>query len=116
MQNPIPFVKEKFEQGKAIIADKAAKAGAACADFIEEHPGLVMPILSGVITVASIIGSAAKNAQEKRDEQCLVEDDITGEKLKTRHPLTNDEILLLGEYMENGVGKGKALKSMKLLK
>lgn len=80
--------------------------------FIVKNPMLIAPLAS------IIIGgfTALTNGGEKRYDKCKVEDDLTGEEFIVKHPLTNDEILELGDRMVGGFPKGRALEDMGLLK
>ena len=80
--------------------------------FIAKNPMLIMPLASLFVgCIGAVTGGGAK-----RYESCKVEDDVTGENLITKHPLTNDEILELGDRMNEGIPKGRALDDMGLLR
>ena len=105
--------KENFwVRGKKWIGEKIEKT----AQFFTEYPILVMPVMSGIgMIVGGIAKAAYTNAQERYDSY-RVEDDVTGEEFVVSHPLSNDEILELGDRMIDGQWKGAALDDMGLLK
>ena len=117
MEETVEYKEEYLEKSRWIKAKKWVKDKVdKTMTFFTENPMLVMPILSGV---GMLIGGAVKIATSggnTRYEACLVEDDVTGEELLTKHPLTNDEILELGERMIDGQPKGAALDDMGLLR
>ena len=84
--------------------------------FFGEHPEVVMPILSGLGMLTSGVVMYANKKEKDSVDACLVEDDVTGLNFRTRHSLTNAEILELGDRMIDGQTKGNALNDMGLLK
>ena len=99
----------RWIKAKKWVGDKAKKIS----KIFTDDPMLIMPVLSGV---GMILGGIVKAAEGRQDDRCLVEDDVTGEDFRTKHPLTNSEILELGERMIDGQPKGAALDDMGLLK
>lgn len=80
--------------------------------YLAENPNCVIPLVSIVFGGFNLLMSSAN----KRNNNCWVVDNITKEKFLTKHPLTNGEILELGERMNDGELKGEALSNMGLLK
>lgn len=79
-----------------------------------KNPGLIVPMLIGGFTfISGLVNMVSGNDQL---EHCLAEDDRTGEKLLTKQPLTNAQILELGDRMDEGLSKGEALRDMGLLR
>lgn len=85
-------------------------------DVALENPQISLTILSGL---GMLVAGGAKmllGSGNNKQDKCRVQDDVTEEYFVTTHPLTNDEILELGERMVDGESKGKALKDMGVLK
>lgn len=109
-------LKEKAIEVKDQVIQKAKDVKEKAIRFVEENPGLIIPILSGAGMLVSGVLAAANGKTDEREKMCLVEDDITGQNFKTIRPMTNSEILELGERMVDGQTKGDALNTMGLLK
>lgn len=106
------FIKEKYESAKEtmkIIKEETGK-------FIGEHPEVIVPIVSSAFALYVGATSLAKSNERDRIRACEVEDDITGLKFLTDHPMTNSEIMELGDRMTDGQTKGAALNEMGLLR
>ena len=101
------FVKEKTDAVKGKI-DK----------FNEDHPDVhvIVSALSVPLAITVVTGIASNMIEAGANDALLVEDDITGLDFKTKHPMTNKEILELGDRMSVGQSKGDALNEMGLLK
>lgn len=112
MNEKIENMKEKAKEKVEVLKTKVEKG----AKFVAENSWMVMPVLSGLGTLAITIMGVSKDKKAKYNQACLVKDDISGLKFKTTHPLTNHEIMELGERMNNGQSKGEALDEMELLK
>lgn len=104
--------KEKMKQAK----EKAVHIKNETVEFFEENPGLFIPMITGVGLLLGAVTGVASNHAEDWIESHQVEDDVTGLNFRTKHPLTNAEILELGNRMNDGQGKGAALEEMGLLK
>ena len=110
-------IKAKAKNLKDSAKEKAVNAKEKVGKFFEEHE----EVTSGLITfgctvlpgIVAVIGGAIGG---RNPEACLVEDDVTGLDFKTKHPMTNKEILELGDRMIDGQSKGDALNEMGLLK
>ena len=100
-------IKRKWEKAK----EKAKDFG----QFVKENPQVVPMILSGF---GMLVGGGVRliAGSGKNNESCMIKDDVTGCEFKTKHPLTNDEILELGDRMIDGEWKGQALQEMGVLK
>lgn len=84
--------------------------------YLSENPGAMVPLIGAlgqIIGAGAAIYSASAN---KRSKVYFSKDDVTGEKYKLVHELTNDEILELSSRMIDGDSKGEALEMMGLLK
>ena len=101
-------VNEVVEKGK----EKLKKIGG----FFGEHPETIPASIMFGLSVITAIAGAARGSSQKQLERCKVEDDVTGLDFLTTHPMTNGEILELGERMIDGQPKGDALADMGLLK
>ena len=102
-------VKEKFEKGK-----KKAKN---MAQVIEKNPDIGARLAACVGT--SIIGLLymVKNAADRREAECRVDDIFLGCEWKTTHPLDNDELMELTRRLyEENQSKGQALSEMQVLR
>lgn len=111
-ENIFEKAKKKFGEFKA----KAKEFGGKVVDKALEHPEITLPFIVGLGSMAIGGAKAIANAGEKQLERCMVEDDVTGLKYLTDHPLNNDEILELSEKMVDGQTKGEALNDMGVLK
>lgn len=80
-------------------------------EFLTKNPMVIMPAASILLGLFKIAMSGGGNG-----DKYLVEDEVTGEKLKVTHRLTNDEILELEDRMVDGQLKGRALNDMGVLK
>jgi hypothetical protein len=109
-------IKENIKEKAQKVKEKAIAVKDETVEFINEHTYLVIPILSGIGMVVSGIISTAGSQTERRREDCSVEDDVTGLKFMTNRPLSNSDILELGDRMIDGQTKGDALNEMGLLK
>lgn len=112
MNEKIENMKKKAKEKVVEVKEKAYKG----AKFLAENSWMVMPILSGLGTIAITAMGVTKDKKNRYDQACLVKDDISGLKFKTTHPLTNHEIMELSERMNDGQTKGEALNEMELLK
>lgn len=112
MTEKIEKLKMKVEEAKEKVKEKA-KTGVK---FLAENSWIVLPALSGLGTLVLGAASMSQDRKKKYSQACLVEDDITGLNFKTKHPLTNGQIMELGERMNVGQSKGEALNEMELLK
>lgn len=117
MEETIEVKEEYLENSRWVKAKKWVKEkGNEVLTFFTKNPMMMMPILSGVgMLIGGVVKLASSNGND-RYESCLVEDDVTGEELLTKHPLTNSEILELGDRMIDGQPKGAALEDMGLLR
>ncbi len=98
------------------IKGKVKEFGGKVVDEALKHPEITLPLMSG-LGMAFMGGvKAITSAGDKQLEHCRVEDDVTGQYFLTDHPLTNDEILELGEKMIDGESKGEALRDMGVLR
>lgn len=109
--------KEKIKEFGSKAKDKAMEVKNIVAEYVKNNSGMVMMVLPMIVPVAmTALGNATGQGKEYR-EHCLVEDNRTGEDLMTVHPLTNSEIMELGDRMQTfGQSKGEALRDMGLLK
>lgn len=98
------------------VKRKAKDVGTAALGIVSENPMLIIPIISGITAIFGGAVKAIGNAGNGHYDQCLVEDDVTGEEFLVKHPMTNDEILELGNRMIDGEWKGSALDEMGLLR
>lgn len=80
--------------------------------YLAENPGSIIPFASILFGGLNLL----INCRIKQNSNCWVKDIVTEEKFLAKHPLTNSEILELGERMSNGELKGEALSNMGLLK
>jgi len=101
-----------FVRGKQWFKEKKEVAS----QFFTENPQAIMPFVGGLATILFTGFKIVAGSGEKRLESCRVEDDVTGESLLLTHPLTNDEVLELGNRMTTGCSKAEALNEMGLLK
>ena len=114
----IEKIKEKAKDLKDSVKEKAVNAKTKVGEFFKEHE----EVTSGLITLGfsilpgamvAIVGAIAGG---NNPEACLVKDDVTDLNFRTKHPMTNKEILELGDRMIDGQSKGDALNEMGLLK
>ena len=109
-------IKEKARNLKDSVKEKAVAAKEKAGQFFDEHEDVMGALITFGFTalpgiVAVVGGIIGKNA-----EGSYVEDDVTGLEFRTKHNLTNKEILELGDRMIDGQTKGDALNEMGLLK
>lgn len=95
---------------------KAADVRNRIIDVALENPQISLTILSGFGMLVAGGAKALLGSGSNKLDKCRVQDDVTEEYFVTTHPLTNDEILELGERMIDGESKGKALKDMGVLR
>lgn len=106
--------KVKFEEFKFKAKEKLERFGA----YFNEHEEMNKLVLYGIVGVVGgiITGISTAAGGGPTPPSCLVEDDITGLNFKTKRPLTNTQILELGDRMVDGQTKGEALQEMGMLK
>ena len=109
-------MKEKAKEIGAKAKEKAKEVKQKVETGIENNAEIFVAVISIAGPALLAIAGSAASKKERDREHCLVEDDRTGEDLMVRHPLTNDEILELGNRMADGQSKGESLKDMGLLK
>ena len=84
--------------------------------YLSENPGAMIPLI-GVFGQIIGAGAAIYTANSNKQNKAIFsKDDVTGERYKLIHELTNDEILELSSRMADGNSKGEALETMGLLK
>ena len=105
-------VKEKCSNLMAGIKN----AGNKVVEYVNSHDEMVRPICMGVAAVIGGIICGAANVNVASKSSAVVEDDITGLEFRTKHPLTNSEILELDSRMIDGSSMGESLSDMGLLK
>lgn len=98
------------------VKRKVAETGDKVLGFMVENPQFTLPFLSGLGMFVAGGGKWLASAERRMAEKCRVHDDVTEEYFMTKHPLTNEEILELGERMIDGQPKGYALDEMGLLR
>ena len=109
-------LKEKIKVKLGEAKFKAKEAGEKLGDYLEEHSSTVYTIVSvGGAVIAGTIAGIAQIGNGHR-ESCEVEDDITGLKYRVKRPLTNQQIMELGDHMIDGESMGSALDDMGVLK
>lgn len=101
-----------FKRAKKKVADVRNRI----IDVALENPQISLTILSGFGMLVAGGAKALLGSGSNKLDKCRVQDDVTEEYFVTTHPLTNDEILELGERMIDGESKGKALKDMGVLR
>lgn len=113
-------IKEKTEQIKTKVketgdkvVEKAKEVGAKVNEACGEYPEAVLSVVG---TVATIVVSVVAANAASREAACRTEDGLTNCEYKTKHPLSNREILELSDKMQSGMTKGEALNEMGLLK
>ena len=111
-------IKAKAKNLKDSAKEKAVNAKEKVGKFFEENKEVTSGLISFGFTLlpAVVVAIGGAIAGSKNPEACLVEDDVTGLDFKTKHPMTNKEILELGDRMIDGQSKGDALNEMGLLK
>ena len=116
-ENKTIEMKDEVKMGLLMkVKGKLKNAKNSVLEFMTENPQVIMPLFTCLGAVAAALFHIATNAGEKRLEACRIEDDVTGEKLLAKHPLTNTEILELGSRMIDGEPKAEALQDMGLLR
>lgn len=105
----VPEEKQSFGQ-------KVKEVGKAIAEVLVKNPVMIIPVVSGVLGIVGKVASIAMGGGHNWNEHYLSEDDVTGEEFRLRHPMTNSEILELGDRMIDGQSKGDALEDMGLLR
>ena len=106
--------KTEEKKGIALVWSGLKKGFKEAGQIIKDNPMMIIPILGGTLRIVGKIISTASGAGNY--DHCMVTDDITGEDFLTIHPLTNSEILNLGDRMSEGQSKGEALSDMGLLR
>lgn len=116
MKEKVEEVKVKANEAKEKIVDGAKKVGKACDEYFTEHPGVLFKVatIGGGVLLGVLSGAVDMNSP--KNTKCQVEDDVTGCKYLTKHPLTNSEILELSGRMKDGETHGEALNDMGLLR
>ena len=109
-------IKNEEETKPETFWQKVKEVGKIAGEIIVKNPMLLIPIVSGVFGIAGRIVSGAAKNHDAWNEHYLSEDDVTGEDFRLKHPMTNEEILELGDRMEGGQSKGDALDEMGLLR
>ena len=112
-------IKAKASELKSKVKEKFEQFGA----YLDEHEEMgklvvygTMGVIGGLVTGISTVSSMASGSPTNTIPSCRVEDDVTGLEFRTKRPLTNDQILELGERMIDGQTKGNALYEMGVLK
>ena len=107
-------VKVKAVELKAKAKETLERFGA----YWSEHDELDKVVLYGITGIIGgiITGVATISGGGPAPASCLVEDDVTGLDFRTKKPLTNSQILELGDRMIDGQTKGEALSEMGMLK
>lgn len=99
-------VKTKVKNGAVKVCKAAGK-----------NPDIVF---GGAIVVGGLVIGGLKailtGGSESYQNKCLVESDVSDQCYKTKHPLTNSEILELDEHLIDGQSTGEALDNMGLLR
>lgn len=110
-------IKAKAKNLKDSVKEKVVNAKEKVGKFFEEHEEVTSGLISlGFTVLPGVIVAIGGAIAGKDPGACLVEDDVTGLDFKTKHPMTNKEILELGDRMIDGQSKGDALNEMGLLK
>ena len=109
-------VKAKAKEVGVKVKEKAKAGADKAVEYINAHDEMVRPIAIGIAGVVGGLIAGYNNLDTREAAHCVVEDDITGCEFRTKHALTNNEILELGDRMTEGQMKGYALKEMGLLK
>ena len=91
--------------------------------YLDEHEEMgklvvygIIGVVGGIVTGVSTISNVASGSPTNTIPSCRVEDDVTGLEFRTKRPLTNEQIIELGDRMIDGQTKGDALKEMGVLK
>ena len=110
-------VKEEFESKASKAKEKFDACKEKAVTFIKDRGEMILAVAPIVVPALVAIASGVATNSANKQKHCLVKDDRTGEKLMVKHPLTNDEIMDMGDRMEaNDLSKGEALRDMGLLK
>ena len=115
----VETVKEKTKSTCEKVKSKVKTAAIKTVDYLDQNQEMIKPVIYGSIAVVGGVVTGIMNyatGGQPAKDACLVEDDVTGLKFNTKHPLTNNEILELGDRMIDGQTKGEALQDMSLLK
>ena len=112
----VETIKTKLSAAKEKVKEKTDEGKEKVLKFVDDHPEVIIPVISGLGMLTAGIFSGIMKSGSKRIEHCRVQDDVTDEYFLAAHPLTNDEILELGDRMIDGQRKGDALEEMGLLK
>lgn len=107
--------KDTVEKAKSFGKNVSVKV----CNYLDANPDMIKPVVYGGIAVVGgvitgLMNFAADTVPAK--ESCLVEDEVTGLNYRTKHPMTNNEILELSDRMVDGQTTGDALVEMGLLK
>ena len=105
-------IKDKVTELKDKSKEKLKAIGSSVVNVMNERPDMIIPIITGVTGIVAGVITGIGNlcgVSTNCSESCLVEDDVTGMKFHTKHPLANSEILELSERMIDGQTKGDAL-------
>ncbi len=105
-------IKVKLDEIKFKAKEGAEKLG----DYLEEHENMVYTIVSvgGAVIAGAIAG--VSQIGNMNPESREIEDDVTGLKFRVKKPLTNQQIMELGDRMIDGEPMGNALDDMGVLK
>ena len=112
-------VKTKAIEIKFKTKEKLEQFGA----YLNEHEEMgklvvygLVGVIGGIVTGISTISNVASGSPTNTLPSCRVEDEITGLEFRTKRPLTNEQIIELGDRMIDGQTKGDALNEMGMLK
>ena len=83
---------------------------------LDEEPRLIYPFVGLVAGVVVGVGKLIAGYSPAEVASCFVSDDVTDLSFRVKKPLTNGQILELGDRMNSGQMKGQALADMGLLK
>lgn len=106
----------KWEQFKSEVKEKLGEFGIKLLDAMINNPMLSVTLLTSLIGTVGGTIRVVSNKRAMEYKQCMVKDDVTGERFFVKHPLTNDEVLELGSRIIDGEWKGNALEEMDLLR
>lgn len=99
-------VKTKVKNGAVKVCKAAGKNPDLVFGAAVFGGGLLIGGLRAILTGGS----------ESYQSKCLVESDVSDQYYKTKHPLTNKEILELDDKLVDGMTTGEALDNMGLLR
>ena len=108
--------KTKWEQFKNEFKEKIGEFGIKLLDAMVNNPMLSLTLITSLVGTVGGTIRAVSNKRVMEYKNCIVKDDVTGERFLVKHPLTNDEVLELGTRIIDGEWKGNALESMDLLR